>query len=208
MSFSVLKQAARVNAASPLLSRQNLNAFIRQTLIKLERWLDAVEFCDRALHVDGKCVKALSRRASAFVKLAGEHPVSLAGVNNTNAIAVKPTTASSTGGCSVGVASLTAAGDANANANANKSEKASAGGEGCAGGEGQEEEKIDRCERFGGRDGLMALALLDLDAAVEADPEGEDVRRQRDSLSQEIEEEKVRNSQPQQLQGGINRYEM
>ncbi|CAN0262656.1 unnamed protein product, partial [Hapterophycus canaliculatus] len=50
----------------------NTLANIAQTLLKLERWLDAVEFCDRALHVDEKCIKALSRRAAAFVKLAGE----------------------------------------------------------------------------------------------------------------------------------------
>ncbi|CAN0534722.1 unnamed protein product, partial [Ectocarpus sp. 12 AP-2014] len=43
----------------------NTLANVAQTLIKLERWLDAVEFCDRALHVDGNCVKAFSRRASA-----------------------------------------------------------------------------------------------------------------------------------------------
>lgn len=41
--------------------------------MKLERWTDAVEFCDRAIHVDGHCVKALSRRASALVKLAGDY---------------------------------------------------------------------------------------------------------------------------------------
>lgn len=52
---------------------------LRQTLIKLERWTDAVEFCDRALHVDGNCVKALSRRASALVELAGDYVTPTAG---------------------------------------------------------------------------------------------------------------------------------
>lgn len=46
-------------------------------------------------------------------------------------------------------------------------------------------------ERYGGREELMKLALSDLEKAVEVDPEGEDVRRQRDHLKREIEEEKV-----------------
>ncbi|CAN0384762.1 unnamed protein product, partial [Ectocarpus sp. 8 AP-2014] len=55
---------------------------------------------------------------------------------------------------------------------------------------GRDEEHAFRV-RFGGREGLMALALLDLHAAVEADPDSEDIRRQRDTLSKEIEEEKA-----------------
>lgn len=164
----------------------------RQTLIKLEKWLDAVEFCDRALHVDEKCVKALSRRASAFVKLAAECLASLVDVNTT-AVEAKPTStgiecARGGSGGSVDVNSLTAA------ENANEAVSVTEGG---ARGTGQEEGKRAHYERFGGRGGLMALALLDLDAAVKADPDSEDIRRQRDSLSQEIEEEKVRNSLPQ-----------
>lgn len=182
----------------------------RQTLIKLERWLDAVEFCDRALHVDGKCVKALSRRASAFVKLAGECPASssFVGAVDTTAVAAKPMptptptptpppTPTSTeievvkggagSGCSVDVSSPTVTAEIS-----NESVSAT----GAAGETGQEEggEKTSVhhvCERYESRNGLMALALLDLEAAVEADPDGEDVRRQRDALSQEIEEEKV-----------------
>ena len=148
-----------------------------------------MEFCDRALHVDRKCVKALSRRASAFVKLAGECPAPLEGVANTAAdvaeAAPTPTEIEVGTGGSVDVSSLTAAESANGSA--------STGAEGI----GQQGQTRDRwCERCGGRDGLMALALLDLEAAVEADPAGEDIRRQRDALSQEIQEEKVRRRTP------------
>lgn len=45
-----------------------------QTLIKLGRWMDAIEFCDRALHVDPGYVKALSRRATAFLALSAPEP--------------------------------------------------------------------------------------------------------------------------------------
>lgn len=158
----------------------------RQTLIKLERWPDAVEFCDRALHVDGKCVKALSRRASTFVKLAGERNASLVEVN-TDAVAGRPASneievVRGGSGGSVDVSSPTAAN------NANKTISETENGER---GTDHEGERCAHFEHCGGRGGLMALALLDLNAAVEADPEGEDVRRQRDSLRQEIEEEKV-----------------
>lgn len=46
-------------------------------------------------------------------------------------------------------------------------------------------------ERYGGRDVLKELALSDLEKAMKIDPEGEDIRRQRDQLKREIEEEKV-----------------
>eukprot|EP00752_Nemacystus_decipiens_P002264 g2145.t1 len=166
----------------------NTLANVAQTFIKLERWPDAVEFCDRALHVDGKCVKARSRRASAFVKLAGECPTPLDRIVNTEATAVAAAAAPipievevevGSGG-SVDVSSPTAAENANGSVS--------------PGGDGGEPERDDRArlrKRYGGRDGLMALALLDLEAAVEADPDGEDVRRQRDALRQEIEEEKA-----------------
>lgn len=168
-------------------TRMCIGAARRQTLLKLERWLDAAEFCDRALHVDRKCVKALSRRASAFAKLAGECPASLEGVANTAAdvagAAPTPTEIEVGTGGLVDVSSPTVAENA-------KNGSVSADAEGTS--QEGEENHAHWCERHGGRDGLMALALLDLEAAVEADPDGEDVRRQRDALSQEIEEEKVR----------------
>jgi tetratricopeptide (TPR) repeat protein len=37
--------------------------------IKLEQWDDAIEFCDRCLHVDDTFVKAYSRRATARIAL-------------------------------------------------------------------------------------------------------------------------------------------
>lgn len=46
--------------------------------------------------------------------------------------------------------------------------------------------------QYGGREGLMSLALADLEKAVEIDSEGEDVQRQRDCLRKEIDEESVR----------------
>lgn len=36
--------------------------------------MDAIEFCDRALHVHSGYVKALSRRATAFVALSAPEP--------------------------------------------------------------------------------------------------------------------------------------
>lgn len=178
-----------------------------QTLIKLERWPDAVEFCDRALHVDEKCVKALSRRASAFVKLAGGcRPASLSADVHTAVVEAAPTTAEAevvnadgggTTGDSVDVGGLTAS--ENANETISAADGGSARG---TTGQGQGGETRDRYGHYGGRDGLLALALQDLNAAAEADPGGEDVGRQRDSLRREIEEEKVCNSLPQ-FQGEI-----
>lgn len=46
--------------------------------------------------------------------------------------------------------------------------------------------------RYGGREGMVALALVDLDTAVGIDPASGDLRRQRDNLSRQIEEERVR----------------
>lgn len=190
------------------ISPHYINRFfcLLQTLIKLERWLDAVEFCNRALHVDGKCVKALSRRASAFVKLAGECSASVettnsaaTGTSTTTTTPATTTTRSSRladstddeievvkggSGDSIDISSSTKTKDVNETV-------ARAGGGG--GGRTSEEggEHVFH-ESFGGRDGLLAQAMLDLNLAVEVDPDGEDARRQRDALSQEIEEEKVR----------------
>lgn len=50
----------------------------------------------------------------------------------------------------------------------------------------------DFLARYGGREGVMALALKDLDTAVGIDPTSEDVGRQRENLSRQIEEERVR----------------
>lgn len=160
-----------------------------QTLIKLERWSDAEEFCDRALHVDDKCVKALSRRATVLLRLAGEC-TGLAGVatcpeaaapsaswssaleKETREIENDTSASSATDGmaegCSKEVVSRTVNGD----------------------GEGDRKTTSPH-ERFGGREGLMALALRDLNTAVGIDPIDEDVRRQRDAIRKEIEEEKV-----------------
>lgn len=165
-----------------------------QTLIKLERWLDAVEFCDRALHVDGKCVKAFSRRASAFVKLAEDSTTSgVAAAAAPSSVSPPADAVDSTvtqtevvikGGTSVSI-------DVSDVAPVENEKETVSGKEVDAETSGRGEEHAFRV-RFGGREGLMALALLDLQAAVEADPDGEDIRRQRDSLSKEIEEEKVR----------------
>lgn len=46
--------------------------------------------------------------------------------------------------------------------------------------------------RYGGRERMVALALVDLDTAVGINPASEDLRRQRDNLSRQIEEERVR----------------
>ncbi|GMI10807.1 hypothetical protein TrVE_jg12901 [Triparma verrucosa] len=36
---------------------------------KMKKWSDAVEFCDRAIHCDRKCVKALVRRSVNFIEM-------------------------------------------------------------------------------------------------------------------------------------------
>lgn len=161
-----------------------------QTLIKLERWLDAVEFCDRALHVDGKCVKAFSRRASAFVRLAvecsGSSEATAAPASAAVDSAEFSTVADRTnegGAATRGRANITAGDD--------HIDKALGEAEAGATGTAQAGRKCASHERFGGTEGLMALALLDLDAAVEVDPNGDDIRRQRDALRQEIDEAKV-----------------
>ncbi|CAN0064567.1 unnamed protein product, partial [Ectocarpus sp. 4 AP-2014] len=186
----------------------NTLANVAQTLIKLERWLDAVEFCDRALHVDGKCVKAFSRRASAFVKLAEDSTTS--GV----AAAAAPATISPPSdavdgtvtqtevvikGCtsvSIDVSDLPLVEDET---------EAVSGTEGDGESSGRGEEHVFRV-RFGGREGLMAIALLDLHAAVEADPDSEDIRRQRDSLSKEIEEEQAEAAVMKMVKGTSGTY--
>lgn len=165
-----------------------------QTLIKLERWLDAVEFCNRALHVDGKCVKALSRRASAFVKVAGERSAS---VDDTTGAAATTTTAaaamrsSTLAGSSIDEVEVVKGGSSDS-IDISSSTTTENVNETIPGTTGEEEGEHAFHKCFGGREGLRAQALLDLDAAVEVDPDGEDVRRQRDALRQEIEEEKVR----------------
>lgn len=39
---------------------------------KLKMWSDAVEFCDRAIHCERKCVKALVRRSVNFIEISRE----------------------------------------------------------------------------------------------------------------------------------------
>lgn len=176
------------------LKKKNTRVLL-QTLIKLERWLDAVEFCDRALHVNGKCVKALSRRASAFVKLAEDSTTSGVAPAAAAPATVSPRSDAANdtesqaevvikGGTSVSI-------DVSDLATTANDKEAVSGTEVDGETSGRGEEHAFRV-RFGGREGLMALALLDLHAAVEADPDSEDIRRQRDGLSKEIEEEKVR----------------
>ncbi len=138
-----------------------------------------MEFCDRALHVDGKCVKAFSRRASAFVRLAVECSVSLE-ATTALASAADENAGSSTVADSTNDEGKTIQGRADVSADLALEETEAGAGE----------SRICH-ERFGGREGLMALALLDLDAAVELVPDGEDVKRQRDALRQEIDEAKV-----------------
>lgn len=226
---------------------QTKNSCLLQALIKLERWLDAVEFCNRALHVDGKFVKALSRRASAFVRLAGECSASVhattgastcaASTTTTNAAAVAAATTRSSrlgdsaddevemvvegGNTGDGVEVIDRGGSTNdvievvkggsgdlidISSSTIKEDVGETivgtrrGGEGRTAGEEAEENAFH--ESFGGRVGLLAQALLDLNTAVEVDPDGEDVRRQRDLLSQEIEEEKVCPYSAQKFPGG------
>ena len=180
-----------------------------QTLIKLERWSDALDFCDRALHIDGTCVKALSRRASTFVQLAaqaqcltaslGATPAAAAAVTATE-ITATATSVSSPGsiGVAVGEVKLDNASGVSTEMCSTTSGKTK-GVVGVTGGGGEHNGDDGGGEgglqalynRFGGREGLLALALADLDRAVETDPESEDVRRQRDALRTEINEEKV-----------------
>ncbi|CBN78096.1 conserved unknown protein [Ectocarpus siliculosus] len=186
----------------------NTLANVAQTLIKLERWLDVVEFCDRALHVDGTCVKAFSRRASAFVKLAEDSTTS--GVDaaaapspvSPPADAVDSTVTQTEvlieGGTSVSI-------DVSDLAPAENEKETVSGQEGDAETSGRGEEQAFRV-RFGGREGLMALALLDLHAAVAADPDSEDIGRQRDSLSKEIEEEKAEAAVMKMVKGTSGTY--
>lgn len=191
-----------------------------QTLIKLERWSDALDFCDRALHVDGTCVKALSRRASAFVNLAGKclaasiNATATAAAAAADTVTAAPTAAAtaaytvaestrvvspSTIGIEVGESKGDTTGvSASTSSLLNRASREAVG----VGGGGAETAADDEDDgdggtdqalygRFGGRQGLLALALVDLEAAVQADPESEDVRRQRDALKTEIDEEKV-----------------
>lgn len=134
-------------------------------------------------------MKALSRRASAFVNLAGDYlaPNGVAPCT----VAPRPssfpssetnyTVADNGGRDDPGKKdSITT------NENTDNGETETVGqGEKCI-----ESEEIFH-DLSGDREGLMALALEDLDRAVGIDPKGEDVRRQRDSLSREMEEEKV-----------------
>lgn len=149
-----------------------------------------MEFCDRALHVDDKCVKALSRRASAFVKLSGI--CSEVEAVTAAAVAASLSTFSSrgsnneTGVVEDGARGSTSTGVTDDACDIEKVLATEDGGGNNDGGEGA------FYERFGGRDGLMALGLVDLDTAAEIDPDGEDIKRQRDGLAREIEEEKVR----------------
>jgi len=48
--------------------KSNILTNIIQAQVKLKNYEDALEFCDRALHVDRDNVKALSRRAHVFVE--------------------------------------------------------------------------------------------------------------------------------------------
>lgn len=164
-----------------------------------------MEFCDRALHVDGKCIKALSRRATAFVKLAGEcSSNSFASVNATKATTTATTTTAGVPGChevdrSDGKAgalandTLTTTVETSVLTTTAKDSGTISGSGNCRGvikpGGGAGEDTFDAC--VGGRKELMALALQDLDTAVEVDADGEDIRRQRDNLKKEIDEEKV-----------------
>lgn len=199
-----------------LLILANLNSCLLQTLIKLERWLDAVEFCNRALHVDGKCVKALSRRASAFVKLAGECSASVHATTGA-ATCAATTTASGASTTTTGSPRLAhsvsdevevvvkggstndeievvrgGTGDSIDISSSTTTENVDETVAGARGGEGEGEEKHAFHKSFVVRKELLAQALLDLNAAVDVDPNGGDIRRQRDDLSQEVEEEKVR----------------
>ncbi|CAN0135886.1 unnamed protein product, partial [Scytosiphon promiscuus] len=183
----------------------NTLANIAQTMLKLERWLDAVEFCDRALHVDGKCVKALSRRAAAFVKLAGKY--SSNSFVSVNASATTRTAAAT----ATGSPRYHLVGRPDGHPAALINDESYSGGDRKAlattGTGGKRESgagnRIDRREpgefmgedvlhaSYGGREGLMASALHDLDAAVNVDVDNGDIRRQRDNLKKEIDEEKA-----------------
>ena len=174
-----------------------------QTLIKLERWSDALDFCDRALHVDGLCVKALSRRATIFINLAGQCLASSSHATATaTATAAAATCASLPGrigvevGESKGDATGISAGMSSVLNTENREAVGTAGDEGEKTGDNDNDNDdggADQAlyDRFGGREGLLALALVDLETAVGAEPESEDVRRQRDALKTEIDEEKV-----------------
>jgi hypothetical protein len=48
--------------------KSNILTNLIQVHVKMKNWEDALEFCERALHVDRKNVKALSRRAHVYVE--------------------------------------------------------------------------------------------------------------------------------------------
>ena len=167
-----------------------------QTLIKLERWVDAVEFCDRALHIDGECVKALSRRASAFVNLAGELAPPEGHASPSAGIPLVPGPSCGDGTIfSVvidGTRVSNKAGSAELNGHIYESTRPPTPQKrGDWGDDGIEEYMFH--DLSGGREGLMALALADLNKAVDVDREGvEDLQRQRQTLTRKIKEELVR----------------
>lgn len=160
-----------------------------QTLLKLERWVDAIEFCDRALQVDSSCVKAMSRRASAFVELAGKLPP------------FREESYSDTGSSSVSSHQSRSNGKISQVSNQTGDNDPRENHDGCDEGEigNSKDERRDHVsveyefhDLRGGRAGLLALALEDLDKAVEVDRGvSEDLQQQRDDLRKQIEEETV-----------------
>lgn len=151
--------------------------------------------------MDGKCVKALSRRAASFVKLAGKYSCnSVASVKATTMTTAAAATAAgmprrhkvgrstSENGALVKDDSTTAVVATIVEDNGTVP--------GLGDGSNCRQTGVDAGEdafqaRFGGRKGILALALHDLDAAVNIDADCEDIRRQRDNLKKEIEEEEV-----------------
>lgn len=141
-----------------------------------------MEFCDRALHVDRKFVKALSRRASAFVLLARRScrlkKRWIAAANESGERGEEHTLVSFPDACTAEDGGVRVEND----------------GGGRASGDEIGGRKIEDtfCKRYGGKNALLALALADLNTAVAIEAGVEDVRRQRDTLAKEIEEEQVR----------------
>lgn len=162
---------------------------ILQALIKLGRWSEAAEFCDRALHVDDKSVKALSRRALVFTKLAGEYPT-LTEINHGAAAVATPPSSLRENVKGAGViAGDTVILDKSIERVPREEDEALTSAAENSGNVNRIRSAFHK--RFGGKEGLLALALVDLNAAVDIDHTGEDIRRQRDTLRTDINEAKV-----------------
>lgn len=163
-----------------------------QTLIKLERWVEAVEFCNRALHINPNSVKALCRRASAFIKLAAESTTgSVAGnvdPSTTTGVTLKEDLTHENNASDGRSGSVDCETEAGTGIELDLDTPATSGEESPG---GRNVVNMEFCQRHGGSERLRALALEDLTSAVKIDPVAEDVRHQRDDLGREIEEARV-----------------